>query len=58
MRTVGAWSRAPVGSSSAEGRQGGVGEQPPVVGGVQGEWEVVGKWEIVGKWGGFVFLGK
>ena len=51
MRTVGEWSRVPVGSSSVEGRQGGVGDQPPVVGGVQGE---VGD---SGEMGGFVFLG-
>ena len=56
MRTVGAWSRAPVGSSSAEGRQGGVGEQPTVVGGVQGGEGDSGKVGDSGCWGGFSFF--
>ena len=58
MRTAGAWSLAPVGFSSAEDRQGGVGEQPTEEGGAQ---EGVGDSGNVGDsgcWGGFSFLGK
>ena len=45
-------------SSSVEGSQGGVGEQPPVVGGVQGGVGDSGKVGDSGHWGGFVFLGE
>ena len=58
MRTVGEWSRVPVGSSSVEGRQGGVEEQPPVVGGVQGGVGDSGKVGDSGYLGGVCVFGR